>query len=102
MQNDTTNGATQELLGLAMARNNDDQEGFQEFSKGFAVRKVQNDLTELNAYLAKYNNSKSNAETNLSKDVKEDPENQSKEILLMELLLLENKTKAAKDLLQMN
>ena len=102
MQNDTTNGATQELLGLAMARNNDDQEGFQEFSKGFAVRKVQNDLTELNAYLAKYNNSKSNAETNLSKDVKEEPENQSKEILLMELLLLENKTKAAKDLLQMN
>jgi predicted Zn-dependent protease len=101
MQNDTKNGAAQELLGLAMARNNDD-EGFEEFSKGFAVRKVQNQLTELNDYLAKHNNSKSASEASLTKEVKENPENQSNVILLGELLLLENKTKAAKDLLATN
>jgi tetratricopeptide (TPR) repeat protein len=101
MQNDTKNGAAQELLGLAMARNNDD-EGVEEFSKGFAVRKVQNQLTELNDYLAKHNNSKSASEASLTKEVKENPENQSNVILLGELLLLENKTKAAKDLLATN
>jgi predicted Zn-dependent protease len=102
MQNDTKNGAAQELLGFAMARNNDDDEGFEEFSKGFAVRKVQNQLTELNGYLAQNNNSNSDAEANLTKEVKENPENQYRVILLGELLLLENKTKAAKDLLATN
>ncbi len=102
MQNDTKNGAAQELLGLAMARNNDDDEGFEEFSKGFAVRKVQNQLTELNDYLAQHNGSKSASETSLTREVKDTPEDQSKVILLGELLLLENKTKAAKDLLATN
>lgn len=102
MQNDTKNGAAQELLGLAMARNNDEQEGFEEFSKGFAIRKMQHELTDLDAYIASHHDSRSESEKSLTSELKEDPENQSKVILLGELLLLENKPKAAKDLLATN
>jgi Tfp pilus assembly protein PilF len=99
MQNDTKNGAAQERLGLSMARNNDDKEGFEEFSKGFAIRQMQNHLPELSSYLTRYDNSKSKAESALQKEVKDNPESQDNIILLGELYLSENKTQAAKDLL---
>jgi tetratricopeptide (TPR) repeat protein len=102
MQSDTKNGAAQERLGLAMARNNDDKEGFEEFSKGFALRQVANQLNELNAYLARFDNNKEKAEADLSKAVKDNPESPDNVILLGELYLLENKTQAAKDLLATN
>lgn len=102
MQTDTKNGAAQERLGLAMARNNDDKEGFEEFSKGFALRQVANELNELNAYLTKFDNNKEKAETDLLKAVKDNPENRDNVILLGELYLLQNKTQAAKDLLATN
>ena len=99
MQNDTKNGAAQERLGLAMARNNDDKEGFEEFSKGFALRQVADQLTELNAYLARFDNDKAKAEADLQKAIKDNPENRDNIVLLGELFLSENKTQAAKELL---
>lgn len=102
MQNDTKNGAAQERLGLAMARDNDDKEGFEEFSKGFAIRQMGNNLLELTAYLAKYDNDKNKAEAALQKEIKDNPQSQESIMLLGELYMSENKTQAAKDLLSTN
>ncbi len=102
MQNDPQNGEAQERLGLALARNNDDQEGFDEFSKGFAVRQSKNNLTELKNYIDGFENDKQKAEAALQKEVKEQPENQNKIILLGELYLSEGKQQAAKDLIATN
>ena len=102
MQNDTKNGAAQERLGLAMARNNDDKEGFEEFNKGYAIRQMNNQLWELNAYVGRFGNDKGKAEEDLQKLVKDNPENRDYIILLGELYLSENKTQAAKDLLATN